>query len=123
MAIKTNGDMDTLAAAVSAGNYGPLTRVDDLPGIDDNSGVEIKFTTVNGNPVYLSWIDLQTSAIYVDKIKMAEGPNVIMLHLKTVINALNTTVNALTPPYVWADVKATEETLRAIKEIRGFNLL
>jgi hypothetical protein len=123
MAIRTNDDLDTLAAGVSSGNYGPLTRVGDLPAIDDNSDIELEYTTANDNTVWLSWRDFQTSEVYVAKIKQVEGPNVIMKSLKTEINALNTTINAYSTPYTWANVRETEETLRALKEIRGFNLL
>jgi HPt (histidine-containing phosphotransfer) domain-containing protein len=118
---KTNAEIDTAAAAVAA-PYGPLTRVTDVEALPEpNSEIQIQFTMASSiGTVYLTWEQMENADQLLALLKKAAGVTAIVQDIKTAIDALDTTMGAYAVPHTQAELTATINTLRNIRQIVAF---
>lgn len=97
---KTNAQVDTAAAAVG-GDFGPLTRVDDLEalGLNLNSDIKLAFTTDDSTypefTVYLSYDELVDTDVRDARLTQASGYIGDLIALVASIDDLNTFAAAI----------------------------
>lgn len=99
----TNGDLDTLAAAVPS-PYGPLTRVGTVASLPTpNSQIRIEFTSNLSVTVSLSAEDLENAPLTLELLKNYHSWTAIVADMKTAISALNTLAVAMSTPHTYDD--------------------
>lgn len=112
---------DSLAAAVGAGDYGPLTRVTAISALphENLNTPRIEFTTKNSNPVHLTYHELASSAMRDARIQTREGINAAVVGLVAALAAIKVTTDTWSEPYSKANYTALTKALTAIPEIKG----
>lgn len=108
----TNGNLDTLAAAVPS-PYGPLTRVTSVASLPTpNSEVRIEFTSQYSVSVWLTYEELQVAGVRDRILAQAHEWTDIVANMKTEINALDALAEAMSAPHTYADYKVLVDYLR-----------
>jgi len=109
----TNGDLDTLAAAVPA-PYGPLTRVTSVASLPTpNSAHRIEFTTQYSVSVFLSYDDLQNDALVEKVLSQAHDYTSVVGRMKDAITGLDALADTMTAPHTYADYQSLTDYFRA----------
>ena len=114
----TNGQIDTLAAAVAA-PYGPLTRVTDVADLPEpNSEIKLEFTSALTQTVYLTVEEMQIAGILADRLLTQHGHVGVTRAISAAIDAIDVVNETIKTA---ADFTSAEgvELMQAIKTNLG----
>lgn len=114
----TNGQVDTLAAAVAA-PWGPFTRVSDVSTFPTpNSEMDIEFTNALGGTVFATYEQMQIAAVRNRLGQQSAGFSYKTERIKDAIDDLATALAGYSgPPYSYSEYLDTIQALQTIDEI------
>jgi hypothetical protein len=109
-----------LAAAVAAGDYGPLTVVTTEANAPISFDQRMEYTTLNSKTVYLSYNDMKVDAVRNTLVDQAEGETAKVDTIGAQLTALVVLYDAMTAPHSHADYVSLIDSIREIYETENF---
>lgn len=112
--VVTNGNLDTVAAAVAA-PFGPFTRVGDAAAVSPNSNLPVEMTAATGETIYVSYDTLNSAVLLEEFLKETFGLGYLMNKIKLMIEVINASIQDIAPPPATdAEVKQILQSLKLL---------